>query len=121
MLNLTGSNPPSNGDGCSALAGPPDPATGNILWEHGPIGLVIAAITYDNGLIIDGAGTTVEVLDAATGTRLYSYQTGQLIYGAASVSAGIIVMGSGDTNIYSFTPETLITPPPHPHCPTHCV
>src|SRR5258708_26553567 len=105
MLNLTGSNPPSNGDGCSALAGPPDPATGNILWEHGTIGLVIAAITYDNGLIIDGAGTTVEVLDAATGTRLYSYQTGQLIYGPASASAAIIGMGSVHTSTSAFTTQ----------------
>ena len=121
VLYVSGGNTTINGVGYPGFVRALDPATGNILWEHGTIGPVVAAITYDNGMIIDGAGTTVEVLDATTGTSLYSYQTGQLIYGPASVSGGIIVMGSVDTNIYAFTIGTPITPPADPNCPTNWV
>jgi outer membrane protein assembly factor BamB len=118
VLYISGGNTTINGVGYPGFVDALDPGTGNIIWQHGTVGPVIAAITYYNGLIIDGAGSTVEVLDATAGTRLYSYQTGQLIYSPPSVSAGIIVIGSVDANIYAFTVGTPVTPPTDPNCPT---
>jgi len=79
-----------------------DPTTGRFLWRHGTIGAVIGALVYTNGLVIDGAGRYLEVLDAATGARLYSYATGDLIYASPSVSHGLIFVGSTDGRLYAF-------------------
>ena len=80
-----------------------DPTTGAFLWSHGSIdGAIIGALAYSNGLIIDGGGTDVEVLDATTGTRLYSYNTKAPIYAAAVVSHGQIFIGSTDGTMYAF-------------------
>lgn len=91
-----------------------DPATGGFRWEHGTSQPVIAALAYANGLVIAGAGTTLEVLDAASGNRLYSFQTGGTIYGAPSVSGGQIFAGSVDGSLYAFG---LASGPPPPSCP----
>ena len=79
-----------------------DPATGNFLWEHGSPGTIIPALAYANGLVIDGAGPTLEVLNAATGAMLYSYRTGAVFYGAPSVANGRIYAGSADGKLYAF-------------------
>src|SRR6185437_1938663 len=117
VLYVSGGNTTINGVGYPGFVDALDPATGNVLWQHGTVGPVIAAITAVNGMIIDGAGTTVEVLDALNGNRLFSYQTGQLIYGAPSISAGVIMVGSVDTNIYAFSVGNPATPPADPNCP----
>lgn len=89
-----------------------DPATGQFLWQHAAAGTIFGALAYTNGLIIDGAGSVLEVLDATTGTRLYSYKTGDQIYGAPSVSHGQILIGSTDGNVYAFgLPSTPLPPP----------
>jgi outer membrane protein assembly factor BamB len=88
-----------------------DPTTGKFLWSHGATGPVIGALVYANGLIIDGAGPDLEVLDAATGTRLYSYETGGPIYASPSLSHGQIFVGSSDGNLYALgLPSTPSTP-----------
>ena len=79
-----------------------DPTTGNVLWQRGESGPVFAALAYANGLVIDGAGSTLEVLDATSGSPLYSYTTGSTIYGAPSVSNGRIFAGSTDGSLYAF-------------------
>ncbi|HEY4869851.1 MAG TPA: PQQ-binding-like beta-propeller repeat protein, partial [Candidatus Dormibacteraeota bacterium] len=79
-----------------------DPATGNFKWEHGASGVVIPALAYDNGLVIDGAGSTLEVLDASNGSRFYSFKAGSIFYGAPSVAGGQIFAGSVDKNVYAF-------------------
>jgi len=80
-----------------------DPTTGTFLWSHGSIdGPVMGALAYTNGLIVDGAGTDVEVLDATTGARLYSYNTKYQIYAAPIVSHGQIFVGSTDGTMYAF-------------------
>ena len=96
-----------------------NPATGKFLWRHGTAGPIFGALTYTNGLIIEGAGYFVEVLDAATGARLYSYQTGNQIYSAPSVSRGRIFIGSTDGSIYAFglPPGPLPSPARDAHCP----
>ncbi len=95
-----------------------DPATGHIRWEHGDEQPVFAAIAYDNGLIIDGFGSTLEVLDAASGSRLYTYATGGPIYSAPSIWNGKIYFGSIDNNVYSLTlPGSVPAIPPDPSCP----
>ncbi|HEY4037118.1 MAG TPA: PQQ-binding-like beta-propeller repeat protein [Ktedonobacteraceae bacterium] len=80
-----------------------DPTTGTFLWNHGSIdGPVIGALAYANGLIVDGGGTDVEVLDATTGARLYSYNTNNQIYAAPIVSHGQIFVGTTDGAMYAF-------------------
>jgi len=79
-----------------------DPATGNVLWEHAAPGAVIPALTYVNGLIIDGAGGYLEVLDASTGNVLFSYTAGGTFYGAPSVSNGVIYAGNTNGKLYAF-------------------
>ncbi|HAG98508.1 MAG TPA: hypothetical protein DCL75_06540 [Ktedonobacter sp.] len=88
-----------------------DPTTGKVLWKHSATGAVIGALVYTNGLIIDGAGSDLEVLDAATSARLYSYETGNLIYASPSLSHGQIFVGSTDGNLYAFgLPSTSSVP-----------
>ena len=114
-----GGNTTINGLGYPGSVRALDPATGNVLWEHGTQGPVVSALTAVNGLLIDEAGATVEVLNAATGTRLYSYTTGAPIYSAASISNGKIFTGSLDGNIYAIGLVTPITPSPDANCPVN--
>ncbi|MBJ7614829.1 PQQ-binding-like beta-propeller repeat protein [Candidatus Nephthysia bennettiae] len=79
-----------------------NPATGSPVWERGTAEPVIAALAYANGLVMAGAGQTLEVLDAASGARLYNFATGSTIYGAPSVSGGRIFAGSVDGSLYAF-------------------
>jgi len=80
-----------------------DPTTGTFLWNHGSIdGPIVGALAYANGLIVDGGGTDVEVLDATTGARLYSYNTNHQIYAAPIVSHGQIFVGTTDGMMYTF-------------------
>jgi len=97
-----------------------DPATGNFLWQHGAPGVVIAALAYANGLVVDGGGATLEVLDASSGKSLYSAKLGGTIYGAPSVSNGEIFAGATDGKLYAYgLPGTPPPPPPtDPTCPS---
>ncbi|GEM_PF-2096326 len=84
-----------------------DPATGNVRWEHGAPGPVVPALAYTNGLIVDGAGPFLEVLDASTGAQLYNYPTGGTLYAAPSVSNGQIFTGGTDGSVYAFGLRTV--------------
>jgi outer membrane protein assembly factor BamB len=100
-----------------------NPVTGAILWQHPTSGPVIGALAYANGLIVDGEGSTVEVLDASTGVRLYSYNTvggpyGGQLYGPPSVANGQIFIGGTDGNVYAFGLPTV--PPPDPVVDHNC-
>jgi len=79
-----------------------NPATGAYLWEHGSPAVIVPAIADANGLIVDGAGSTLEVLNASTGVALYSYTTGGTLWGAPSVANGQIFEGSTDGYVYAF-------------------
>jgi len=87
-----------------------DPATGAYLWEHGSPALIVPAIADANGLIVDGAGSTLEVLDASTGALLYSYVTGGTtlaVLGAATngplAGTGTITYGDGSTQSFTLS------------------
>jgi len=86
-----------------------NPATGAYLWEHGSPAVIVPAIADANGLIVDGAGSTLEVLNASTGAALYSYTTGGTLWGAPSVANGQIFEGSTDGYVYAFG---LVSPLP---------
>jgi outer membrane protein assembly factor BamB len=94
-----------------------DPATGAYRWEHGTSHPVIPALVYAHGLVIDGQGPALEILDAANGSRLYSYETGGDIYGAPSVSHGEVFVGSLDGNVYAFGLGNAPTPGSDTQCP----
>ncbi|HEX6482248.1 MAG TPA: PQQ-binding-like beta-propeller repeat protein, partial [Ktedonobacteraceae bacterium] len=119
-LFLAGGNSVINGQGYRGSVSALDPATGKFRWQHGAPGAVVPALAYSNGLVIDGAGPTLEVLDASSGTRLYSYTTGGALYAAPSVSNGQIFTGGTDDNVYAFGLPTNPppTPTPDPSCPS---
>src|SRR6266480_4377878 len=119
-LFLAGGNMVINGRGYKGSVNALDPATGKYRWQHGAPGGVIPALAYSNGLVFDGAGPTLEVLDASSGTRLYSYTTGGALYAAPSVANGQIFTGGTDDNVYSFglPATTPPPPPPDPNCPS---
>jgi hypothetical protein len=79
-----------------------NPSTGDFMWQAATPDSIIPALAYANGLLIDGAGATLEVRRAATGARLYSYTTGGPIYAAPSVANGRIYDGSTDGKVYAF-------------------
>jgi outer membrane protein assembly factor BamB len=79
-----------------------NPSTGDFVWQAATPDSVIPALAYANGLVVDGAGATLEVRRAASGARLYSYTTRGPIYGAPSVANGRIYAGSADGKVYAF-------------------
>jgi outer membrane protein assembly factor BamB len=116
-LYLGGGNSSIAGTGAVGTVRALDPRTGAPIGEHGAPGAVVGSLAYAGGLIVDGAGQTLEVLDAGTGTRLFSYATGGPIYAAPSVSNGTIFAGSTDGLVYAFAPVAAVAPPPDPACP----
>jgi outer membrane protein assembly factor BamB len=96
-----------------------DPGTGGVRWAHGAVDTVVAATAYVNGLVIDGAGATLELLNASTGQRLWYYTTGGIIYGAPSVSNGRIFVGTVDGSLYAFGAPALQPPPTPTPVPTN--
>ena len=97
-----------------------NPATGAYIWQHAAPGSVIGALAYDNGMVIDGGGSALEVLNATTGARLYSYDTGSQIYAGPSVAGGVIYTGNTAGQVLAFAlPSTPPgNPPPDPNCPS---
>ena len=91
-----------NGVGYPGTIDALDPATGTIEWQHPAPGTVIGALTYDNGMLIDAAGSVLEILDATTGQRLYSYDTGSAMWAAPSIADGIIYTGNNAGTVTAF-------------------
>ena len=92
-LFMAGGNTVINGKGYTGSVNALDPATGNYLWQHSTPNFVVPALTYSNGLVLDGAGPTLEVLNASNGTRLWSYTTGGTFYAEPTVANGQIFSG----------------------------
>lgn len=117
-LYVAGGNTSINGAMYPGSVRALDPGSGNVIWEHGAPGAVIPGLAYANGLVIDAAGSNLEVLNATTGAVMFSYTTGGVIYGAPTVSNGRIFVGSTDGNVYAFGLSTTssssatATPPP---------
>ena len=118
-LFLAGEDTIINGIGYKGSVRAFDPATGKIVWQHPTVGRVIGALAYTNGLIVDGAGPVLEVLNAQTGSRLYNYTTGGILYAAPSIAEGQIYVGGVDGNVYAFglPTKTPPSPPTDAHCP----
>lgn len=110
----------SGGTGTGGSVQAWDPATGTVKWSHPLTGPVIGALTYDNGMVLDGGGSAFEVLNATNGQRLYSYDTsgGNWFYAAPAVSGGVIVTGNTGGTIYGFGLGSPTNPPADPNCPT---
>ncbi len=102
LLYMAGGYTTIHGHGYPGAVRAIDPTTGKYQWEHAVPHPIVPALSYTNGLIIDGEGATMEVLDATTGSRLYSYETENTLYGPAGVSHGIIYIGSTDGYLYAF-------------------
>lgn len=101
-LYFAGGTTTINGTSYNGAVRELNPDNGNFQWEHGAPGVIIAAIAYANGLIIDGAGGTLEALNASTGTPLYSKNIGGSIYSAPSISHGMIFTGNTNGSVFAF-------------------
>ncbi len=101
-LYVAGEATQINGVSCTGSVQALDPATGSVLWQHCAPGPVLGAVTYVNGLVIDAAGKTLEVLDASTGSPLFSYTILNPMYASPSVSNGHIYEGSFNGTLYCF-------------------
>ena len=93
-LLMAGGSGVINGVGYPGTVRALNPATGAYLWQHAAPGNVIGALAYDNGMVFDGGGSVLEVLDAQTGQRLYSYDTGSQIYAGPSIAEGMVFTGN---------------------------
>jgi outer membrane protein assembly factor BamB len=89
-----------------------DPATGAVIWQRAAPGSVLPALAYANGVLVDGAGRDVEVLDASSGALLFTYATGAVIFGPPAISNGHVYIGSTDGSEYAFAPPNTTPPPP---------
>ncbi len=80
-----------------------DPTTGNYLWEHGAPGYVLSASAVVNGMVVDGAGSTLEVLNAGNGQVLYSDATASTnhIYAEPTVAEGMIFFSTSDGVVHA--------------------
>jgi outer membrane protein assembly factor BamB len=111
-------NSPGNSVGYQGGVWAFNPGTGAVLWFHPTNGMILGGLAYDNGLLVEGQGNTVEVLNAANGQALYDYTTTGPIYAGASISRGQIYMGGADGNVYAFgLPATASNPPADANCP----
>jgi outer membrane protein assembly factor BamB len=94
-----------------------DPDNGSIIWQEGTNqGPILGGLATSNGLLVDGAGATLEVRDTSDGNLLYSFGTGAQIYGAAAVANSWLYVGSTDASLYAFSlPPAML---PTLACPT---
>ncbi len=119
VLFVAGGNTEINGVGYQGYVRAIDPATGNILWQHGTTnGPVWASLAYGNGVIAEANGHYFEILNATTGQSLYTQNLGGVTYSAPTISNGNIYIGSGTGRLWDFAIGSLTVPPPDPNCPS---
>jgi outer membrane protein assembly factor BamB len=118
VLFYASGNTVINGVGSQGAVRAFNPANGQLLWTHQTNGAILAALAYDNGLLIYGQGKTIEVTNASNGYSLFDYLYTKPLYAAPSVSMGQIFFGGTDGNEYSFGLPT--TPPPAPPADANC-
>jgi outer membrane protein assembly factor BamB len=116
-LYFGGGNTTIGGSGYLGAVRALDPSTGQVLWQHGSPAPVIPALGYANGVIVDGSGRYLEVLDAATGVRLYSAQQAASFYAAPSIANGMIYAATIDGVVMAFGLANRLTVPPDSGCP----
>jgi outer membrane protein assembly factor BamB len=93
-----------------------DATTGKVKWAHGAPGILMGPISWANGLVFYGTGSSnggeqpmLEVLDAATGNPLLSVAPGaaapaNFISGGVSIAGGRLFFGHGNGTIYAYGP-----------------
>ena len=121
LLYVGGGNTTIAGVGYPGAVRAINPTTGAVVWARGLASPVIPALAYDNGMVLVGSGSRLEILDAGNGNRRFSYATGAVIYSPPSISNGVVYIGSGDGNVYAFAPTTPASPPLDPSCPSGLV
>jgi outer membrane protein assembly factor BamB len=93
-----------------------DATTGKVTWTHGAPGVLMGPVSFANGLVFYGTGSTnngakamLEVLDAATGNPLFSKAPAasgpvNFISGGVTVAGGRLFFGHSNGTIYSYGP-----------------
>jgi polyvinyl alcohol dehydrogenase (cytochrome) len=82
-----------------------DPNTGTVLWADCLNGSVLAPTLAVPGLVVVGAGNSMDVVDSQTGRILFTYTdttTNGDFWGAATISGGILYDESKSGKLFAF-------------------
>jgi outer membrane protein assembly factor BamB len=91
------------GVGASGSVRALDAATGRVLWARPERTWVLAPLAFANGLLVDGAGTTLEVLNAVNGTPIYTATiVGGRIFAEPIIANGRLYVGGIDGSLTAF-------------------
>jgi outer membrane protein assembly factor BamB len=77
------------------------PSNGSYRWQYGAAAAVIPAVSYGDGLVVAGVGSTLEALNGSSGRPVVNFSTGGVIYGPAAIAHGCIFFGSSDGSVYA--------------------
>ncbi len=114
---MAGGNTTIGGTSFTSSVQAVNPDDGSIIWQQGTNrGLILGALAANPTLLVDGAGSALEVRDQTTGQILYSYAMGAPIFAGASFANDMIYASSSDGTIYAFGLPP--TPAPLHPCPT---
>jgi outer membrane protein assembly factor BamB len=104
-LYVAGGHTVINRASCAGSLRAIDPSSGKYIWEYCEPGVVIGAVAYANGMVIVGAGKTLEVHSATTGALLYAYQESTdpkvMLTAAPTIVNGQILEGSSDGTFFA--------------------
>ncbi len=104
-LYAAGSATTIGGQPCLGSLRKLDPNSGAFLWEDCLPGPVLAPVFAVQGLVVVGAGNSMDVVDSSTGKVLYTFQdttTNGAFWGAATITNGILYEGSKSGNLFAF-------------------
>ncbi len=106
-----------SGSGCTGTLSALDPATGRTDWRVTLQGAVLGAVTEAPGLVVVGAGSSLDVLSSSSGTMLYSftepetaadsgggYGDAYYFWGTPAIVGNAIYMGNQDGTLRAFSP-----------------
>lgn len=104
-LYTAGSGTTIGGQSCPGSLQKLDPNSGAVLWADCLPAAVLAPVFGVPGLVVVGAGNSMDVVDANTGQILFTYQdtvTSGGFWGAAMISKAVLFEGSKSGTLFAF-------------------
>jgi polyvinyl alcohol dehydrogenase (cytochrome) len=80
-----------------------NPKDGRVVWRTPTAGVIIAAVTVANGLVMAGTTMGLNVFDAETGRLLWKEPDSNLIYSQPVVAGGVIYCTYMNGNVTAFS------------------
>jgi outer membrane protein assembly factor BamB len=107
---IAGGNTTVAGHACAGAVRAFDAGAGSLRWAQCAAGTVMGALAYANGLVVDAAGSALEVRRASDGTVLFTdtlyHPTDPqfILAGSPTIAGGRIFEGAQDGTIYAYGP-----------------